>query len=767
MRKLLPLLIILFAVAISYSEDITIRYWNDADKAFYFNREGFPYTWQFQRFDITQPCKIKSMGVYLFGQASKVTVCLIGHQGGSNLPMVFAYAGKNILATGQFQFDGAKSPTLINLPLQTPVDFVGDQVYVGVMIENADSTYFATTTETLQPGCDSDDGGKFGFQSIADFKAASANEMWRIAGYSYFCNITLEYTGQQNGYFSDRTISSGISPSLNPSTIAWGDINKDGFLDMLVAGRLYQNTGKGDFKDISTKAGISGAPQGNAFLDIDNDKDLDILFLNQTPSKSRIFLNDGSGVFTGSDLAIPYLQNVSGFAIADADNDNYPDIFITQSWSTYPNPIPNYFLQNNKKNNFTQKTGLCTTTSPRRSRGCAFVDYDSDGDLDLFVSNYYQEPDEIYENKGGLTFADVSGPKNIDKFNKDGKDYSNYGSGVDWYDFDNDGDMDLLLPQLAHPLNLAFGFQGTTIYRNNNGNFTNTWDATEMKSKQGIEYEEAHSGGAWGDIDNDGLVDLILTTYYGCRYIDLYKHNYDHTFTNITFDWGLNRIVTGDDACWVDYDNDGRLDLAMSQDRKFKLFKNTNNFGRSWVEIDLTSEVGNFFAIGARVKVQAGDRIYMQEVTSGRGQNMQKPSRLHFGLGDATRIENVSVRWPGTKEYIDYPNIKINQLNSIFNKSVSVDELEPIAEVDYLKIIGPSPAVSHLDAEFGIAKSNSTIQISLFDLNGNLIEELVNDNYSAGAYKLGINTDKYPAGTYFLRLFNGSKSEIKSFVIIK
>jgi hypothetical protein len=289
----------------------------------------------------------------------------------------------------------------------------------------------------------------------------------------------------------------------------------------------------------------------------------------------------------------------------------------------------------------------------------------------------------------------------------------------------------------------------------------------ELRNSLGIEYEETHAGGAWGDIDNDGLVDLIMTTYFGCRFIDLYKHNYDHTFSNITYEWGLKKIVTGDDACWADYDGDGKLDLAMSQDRKFKLFKNTYSSGKNWVELDLTSEVENFYAIGAKVKVFAGGKIYYQEVTAGRGQNMQKPSRLHFGLGDAPKIDRVSVRWPGTKQYYDFMDIKINQVNSIFNKSVSVKELDLVSENDYLKIIGPNPAESYLDAEFGIGSSTSNLEISLFDLQGNLLEKVVNDNYAQGVYRLSINTSKYTSGSYFLKFTKGGKSEIKSFVIIK
>ncbi len=552
---------------------------------------------------------------------------------------------------------------------------------------------------------------------------------------------------------------------MSNNTVAWGDIDSDGNLDLLVTGNLYQYKPTTNYKNITTKAGLTGTPMANAFIDIDNDGDQDILFLNASPAKCRIYINDGFGNFTGQDLSLPWLYNVSGFSIADVDNDHYPDIFVTQSWSTYPSALPNYFLLNNQKGSFTLKGGLATTSTPRRSRGCAFVDFDNDGDQDLFVSNYYQEQDELWENKGNLTFVNVAGNKQIDIFNYDGKSYANYGNGVDWYDFDNDEDMDLLVPQYAPSQYLALGFQGTTLYRNNNANFTNTWNTTDLKSGLGITYEETHSGGAFGDIDNDGLVDLLLTTSNGCRFIDLYKHNYDHTFSNITFEWGLNKIVTGDDLCWADYDNDGKLDLAFSEDRKFKLFKNTYSSQNNWLELDLTTENANYFAIGAKVKIFVPGKIYTQEVTAGRGKNMQKPGRLHFGLGSAEDIEDVQVKWPGAKDYVSYYNIKINQINKIHDKYVSVEDLEQYSENTFLRIIGPNPSTSNLVAEFGISKNNSDTDISIFDLQGNRLETIVSDKYSQGTYKLDINTLKFSPGSYFLRLTANGKSEIKSFVI--
>jgi hypothetical protein len=754
-----------------YSDDYVIRYWNDNDQIAIFEHNSFKYTWQFQRFDIPSPCKIKAYTLYLSGKPANVKVVLLGHQGGSPIPNLFMSSGKNVLSTEQFQFQGSQKPIPITITLQTPIDFYNDQCFVGFYTDDPDSTYFNTTVTNVNPSCQSPEGGTFNYQTLTDFKSVDSTYNWRVGSYAYFCDLVVEFIwGNTKGYFPNRTVTSGLSPSLTDSTIAWGDINNDGYLDVLIGGRLYLNTQDGGFKEITTKAGLSGKPAANAFIDVDNDGDLDIIFLNSNPqgtSLSKLYLNDGNGNFVGKDINLPAFRGVSAFSIADINNDGYPDIFIAQSWSTDPpNLLSNYMLINNKNNTFTLKGGLCQTPVARRTLGTQFVDYDDDGDLDLFVTNYYLEQDELWENKGDLVFTDVAADKAIDMLTYQGKTYSNYGMGVDWYDFDNDGDLDLMLPQYCPTNFIALGFQGTTIYRNSNGKFTNTFDFQKGASSLGIEYEEAQSGGACGDIDNDGLVDLILTTYYGCRYVDLYKQNTDHTFSNVTFEWGLNRIATGDDAAWVDFDNDGRLDLAMSMNRNFALYKNLYNptIPNNWLELDLRSEVGNSQAIGAKVKVYTPERVYTQEVTAGRGRNIQKPSRLHFGLGNSNVITHVDVRWPGSKTYLTYYNIKINEINKIVEKSVSVEENKDLINHNSLNIVGANPINDRLQIEFQTAKNNY-VKLALYDLQGNQVSNIMTQYLNPGKYNIINNVQNLPVGIYFVRLTADGENLYKTIII--
>jgi hypothetical protein len=770
MKKSFLLLFIIVNSLNLFADDNLLRYWKDDDKIAAFDHNQFAYTWQFQRFDIMAPCKIKSTTIYLVGENSIVDVVILGHQGGNAVPFVFSTVGKNVLASSEIQFSGSTEPVPINLNFETPIDFDGDQCFVGVRIDNVEKTRFLTGLTNVAPSCQSSDGGTFGYQFLLNIN--DTNRVWATGTYSYLCNLVVEYLyASSKGYLSDRTLSEGISPNMSVSSVAWGDVNNDDFLDVIVNGRLFINQGKGNgFKETTTKAGLSGTPAANGFIDVDNDGDLDIIFLNSDPngtSLSKLFINDGTGNFTSKDINLPGFKGVAAFSIADVNNDKYPDIFVAQSWvNDVQYPLQNYLLLNNKNNTFTIKGGVCQSPTSRRTLGTQFVDYDDDGDLDLYVSNYYQDYDELWENKGDLVFTNVIQSKAIDLITYEGKNYSNWGVGVDWYDYDNDGDMDLMLPQYCPATILPFGFQGTTIYNNKNANFTNTWDQQLGASGLGIEYEETHSGGAWGDFNNDGLADLVFTNDVGCRYVDLYKQLPNHHFQNVTYEWGLNRIVSGDDATWVDYDNDGRLDLAMSIDKKFKLFKNNANTENNWVEIDLRSEETNYFAVGAKVKVYAGGKVYTQEVNAGRGRAMQKPSRLHFGLGNDDFIDKVEVRWPGSKTYLTYNDIKSNQINKILQKSVSVEELSNNADNYFLKLKGRNPVNDILQFSFGLVNPDY-VEISVFDLRGKLVQNVFSNYISGGQYNFVANTTNLPSGYYFLKLSSSKYVNQTAFIIQK
>src|SRR5262249_53919113 len=142
----------------------------------------------------------------------------------------------------------------------------------------------------------------------------------------------------------------------------------------------------------------------------------------------------------------------------------------------------------------------------------------------------------------------------------------------------------------------------TTIYQNSgfpDFNFTDLNPGVD-KGDIGIEYEETHGGAAWGDLNNDGLADFVITAYYGCRYTDVYLQNTDNKFNLKSFDFGIQDLVSASDADLVDFDGDGRLDMCVHENGHFALYKNTGQYNNNYVAIDLVSTSGNHFGIGAK-----------------------------------------------------------------------------------------------------------------------------------------------------------------------
>jgi len=245
----------------------------------------------------------------------------------------------------------------------------------------------------------------------------------------------------------------------------------------------------------------------------------------------------------------------------------------------------------------------------------------------------------------------------------------NYGHtiGSQWADYDNDGDWDLFSANLAHPRFIEFSDK-SMLFNNSDGEFA------DVREEAGITFAETHSDPSWGDFDNDGYLDLFITSIYEGRESFFYKNNGDGTFTNVNYSSGLV-VYNGWGGAWADVDNDGDLDLFS-----YGLFVNTGQDG-NWVEFILEGKDTNRAAIGTTVVLKTADKTMMRMVEGGKGTGTQSDLKVHFGLGTDEKIDEVKIKWLGQKEQV-LTDVEINSIYKVVEgeEAVSLENEEDDAD---------------------------------------------------------------------------------------
>jgi hypothetical protein len=460
------------------------------------------------------------------------------------------------------------------------------------------------------------------------------------------------YKNNRDGTFTDVTQQSGLARSGWQTGVCVGDYDNDGWDDLFCTfwGRniLFHNNADGTFTDVTKKAGLYQEKgrwgTGCTFLDYDRDGHLDLFVCNfvaldpdHPPSMDDaafcqwkgvptmcgprglpgdtniLYHNNGDGTFSDVSAKAGILAPGPRYSITsvsyDFDNDGWPDVYVAVD------SMPSILFQNNHDGTFTDvavQAGCAYNADGHEQAGMGIgvADYDCDGWLDIFKTNFADDTCDLYHNNGDGTFTDLSFDSGVGINNN----YVAWGCG--FIDYDNDGWPDIVqvnghvYPEIDN-YNFGESFKNPRlVYRNlGNGRFKDV--SAQMGS--GITARHSSRGAAFGDYLNDGCMDVLI----------------------------------------------------LNMNEKPSLLKNIGGNRQNWIKLKLVGTKCNRTAIGSRVWITTGKHRQVNEVASGGSVMSQNDLRLHFGLGKAETVDLIEVKWPTTQKIDRFMQVKANQIITI------------------------------------------------------------------------------------------------------
>ncbi len=475
----------------------------------------------------------------------------------------------------------------------------------------------------------------------------------------------LNYSGP---LFTDVTDSFGLG-GRRESRVAWGDYNNDGYEDLLLNGcRLFRNDSGRYFTDVTDSVGLTGVQgRGGIFADFNNDYWLDIYICGSDTSDHLLLNRFGRFYDRTESLGSPSdPYPTEGCGVADFDQDGWVDIYCAnyENWEEhryYPDRL--YKNEQGIFKDINEKAGIIPPyNEPLAGRGVNWADYNDDGYPDCYVSNYRLCQNFLWHNNQNGTFTNLA-PK-LGIAGKEVSGWFGHTIGSVWADYDNDSDLDLFCANLAHPRYIEFS--NRSMFYENRGSKANP-QFIDRRAQLGIRYEETHSDPAFADVDNDGDLDLYITSIYEGRRSFLYLNQLNPTpkwlldighwqFTEATYLSGT-RVFNGWGCAFADFDNDGDMDLIVGSGSGLKLFRNDTKNDNHWLKVKVVGTKHNATGIGARITVIQGKKRYIREVEGGKGTTSQNSLIQHFGLGKSNEPLTVQVRF-GPNAMIELNDIK-------------------------------------------------------------------------------------------------------------
>jgi hypothetical protein len=504
------------------------------------------------------------------------------------------------------------------------------------------------------------------------------------------------------------------------AAVAVADFDRDGWQDFYVTNSgenslnaLYRNNGDGSFSDVAARVGLAdvnrdgtGVSMGAIWGDYDNDGFED-LFLYKY-GRPELFRNDGGARFTrvSEQAGLPAWVNAGTAIWWDYDRDGHLDLFLggywresidlwklettrimPESFEYAENGGRNYVFRNRGDGTFEETAQALGLTSRRWTLAAAAADLFGTGYPDLFVSNDYGLS-ELYRNHGGRRFVEVGRETGVGRTPKSGMNAS-------FGDIFNDGRLSIYKTNISEPGVLV---QANDLWVPRTRAAAGALEYENLATVMGVDLGGWSWGAQFGDLNNDGTLDLYLVNGYvsaGERTSYWYDfaqiavgHNsiigdaanwpamrgrslsgYQHSrlwindgagrFTDVAQDVGATDTYDGRAVVFADLQNRGVLDVIVAnQNGPVLVYANTVAPGRHWIGFDLEGTGSNRSAIGARVEVHWNGRRQVQEVSGGNGFSSQNQRRLHYGLGAAATVDRVVIRWPsGRTDTLERPAV--------------------------------------------------------------------------------------------------------------